>query len=118
VSEIEPPQLQLRIVSSVPLLRLGLERVAVEAGFSLVSDDRAQIVLHGAEDAQSNADVDIVGGTASVTLTVRGAPDPPTWAALRDLLDGLLDTADRRRRTRNTSGTRVEKNGTGGQLGD
>ena len=93
--DVTPPELQVRIVAAVPLLRLGLERIASEAGFSLLNGDTAPIVLRSVDAPPSNADVDIADGPGAVTLTLRHVPEPAAWAALRDLLDRLLESPDR-----------------------
>jgi hypothetical protein len=88
------PQVPLRIVAAVPLLRLGLERIATDAGFRVVGDESAALVLHGVDEPATDANVDIAVGPAQVALQLRRVPDERTWTALQTLLNHLLGRAN------------------------
>lgn len=87
-----------RVTAVAPLLRRGLVRAAVAAGFSVVASDAdAQVTIRLGEpgDATSaeatEVQVDVLVGTGSVVLTVRHAPDVSTALKLRGLLIELLE---------------------------
>lgn len=86
-----------RVTAMAPLLRRGLVRAAVAAGFTVVASDAVAQVTIGlgerGEDPSAAADVqvDVLVGVGSVVLTVRHAPDVSTALKLRGLLIELLD---------------------------
>ena len=86
-----------RVTAVAPLLRRGLVRAAVAAGFTVVASDAVAQVTIGlgerGEDPSATADVqvDVLVGAGSVVLTVRHAPDVATALKLRGLLIELLE---------------------------
>jgi len=86
-----------KVTAVAPLLRRGLVRAAVAAGFTVVASDAVAQVTIGlgerGEDPSAAADVqvDVLVGAGSVVLTVRHAPDVSTALKLRGLLIELLE---------------------------
>ena len=86
-----------RVTAVAPLLRRGLVRAAVAAGFTVVASDAVAQVTIGlgerGEDPRAAADVqvDVLVGAGSVVLTVRHAPDVSTALKLSGLLIELLE---------------------------
>jgi len=89
------------VTAVAPLLRRGLVRAAVAAGFTVVASDAVAQVTIGlgergedpsaAADVQADVQVDVLVGAGSVVLTVRHAPDVSTALKLRGLLIELLE---------------------------
>jgi hypothetical protein len=87
-----------RVTAMAPLLRRGLVRAAVAAGFTVVASDAVAQVTIGlgerGEDPRAAAvgvQVDVLVGVGAVVLTVRHAPDVATALKLRGLLIELLE---------------------------
>lgn len=88
-----------RVTTVAPLLRRGLVRAALTAGFTVVpAHVPAQVTLRmnrrhpGAGQADVESDVDIVVEPGSVVVIVRHPPDLSTVVRLHGLLAALLDS--------------------------
>jgi hypothetical protein len=91
-STVDKVTVRVQVVASAPLLRVGLERAALAAGFE-VSDGpgRAAIGLHSADVGPTGAGVDLSVGANTVTVVLNALPDPKSWTAMLALLDELFD---------------------------
>jgi hypothetical protein len=75
-----------RIAAPEPLLRAGLERIALAAGVDPSESVDADFVLRSFEVAPSDVGIDVAIEHEAVVITCHGVPEPSVWAALHRIL--------------------------------
>jgi hypothetical protein len=83
----------VRVETSTPLRRAGLERALARAGLTVApNESSASIVLRTSDDPPAEAPIELSVSGAGVLLRVGAEVDPDTWAALGRVVQELMAT--------------------------
>jgi hypothetical protein len=81
----------VRIVASRPLLRAGLERLAVGAGVAVAErSEPVDLVLRSADDPPDGSTVDVTIIDGAIVVTCFTMPDKAVWDALGRIVSYAL----------------------------
>jgi hypothetical protein len=79
------------IAAGLPLLRVGLERIAAAAGLPVAGPDTASaLALRSQDHEPTSAPFEVAAEADRVVVTIRAAPDDVTWAAVTRLVNVLV----------------------------